>query len=79
MQKSVKVCDNPGCGKTEEKGNHWYRIGCNSGFVIITRCEPFDVVIKETVAVIGWKDACGQSCAVQMLSKWMNPDETNAH
>ena len=69
MQKSIKCCDNPGCGKTEEKGNHWYKVCSVSGLIILSRLEA--PPIWEGFGASRWKDVCGRKCGAEMVAAWM--------
>jgi len=70
MEKNIRVCDNPGCGKTEEKGNHWFKVCSAPGMIVVSRLEALPV--WEGFGAASWKDACGRKCCVEMLAAWMN-------
>ena len=71
VEHNVKTCDNPGCGKTEEKGNHWFRVGLTLGLIMLTRAEKFKVGVNGKIVKAEWHDACGRRCANEMVAAWM--------
>lgn len=70
MEKQIKVCDNPGCAKSEENANHWFKLLMLLGAITVSRVgvisPPALPHSKED-----WKDACGRKCAAEMVANWM--------
>jgi len=73
MERTIRQCDNPGCTKQEEKGNHWYKIARLSGIVVISRVDA--IPVWEGFSGVEWKDACGRKCATEMFAAWMGEDD----
>ena len=72
MERQIKQCDNPGCKKTEEQGNHWYKVLTCEGVITVSRVgtvTPLPNMPWLTDST--WKDACGRKCCAEILAAWM--------
>jgi len=64
------VCDGPGCGKHKQEANHWWTIhALKNGRVTIARGTITDDTL--VLADGGLFDACGQDCALKIVSEQM--------
>ena len=73
------ICDGPGCGKHKQEANHWWTIIKNTGLSVLVVAgtvqdiKPFMIGRPtfddlQTVPVF---DACGQDCALKIVSEQM--------
>ena len=59
--KTVRVCD--GCGKGEERANHWFQARYDLSLLI--RRDKINIDNEEDV-----KDYCGEACLLKAVSDW---------
>lgn len=66
------VCDGPGCGKQKQEANRWWTVQTCSvdGQIVLT---PGTIDVSHMSPPQAWKafDACGEDCALKILSEQM--------
>ena len=66
------VCDGPGCAKHKLQSNHWWTIQtCSGNASILMTAGTIDT--SQATPEDQWKafDACGQDCALKIISEQM--------
>jgi hypothetical protein len=65
MKREIILCDN--CSREKGEVNHWYMlapmIGAGNEIITVTRWSD--------AAIENFKHACGEKCALEMASRWM--------
>lgn len=71
MGKNIQfVCDNPGCGAVRKSENHWWKVRTRGSVVSVMPFNPEeDIAVCEEIA-------CGEPCALRMVSEHMGQVKT---